>query len=493
MKWSHKLGVLSLVWNKWLALACLLVFAQQVVVGFSTGALIILMSHVTDHRPYITWLVAFAFGLIFPLIPGFLSVVSAMRGGFVALRRFVDIIPQKRAAAIKGGSGDADVTGMEAVLSGNSELTLMETTESIRHALAMTLNVVINVGVMAYYINNVILAGYAIGFAVAGWYGARRIREISMRAKAALASKIDMDNFLILGPENIMTGSERNRGVWFEGFKKRFDVRVQRGMAVAWLGQEVPVVSALLASAPVFAALGYLVETHSKDYEYLAVLASTLPRQLFLIQGVYGMVSVGAALTHNWSRLRELERRARVKSPDVAQKVPLVDYARLRLWTSTGVANSLSSLEDLEKITGGFGAGRFLLKGPNGAGKSTLLRRLRERFPDAHYWPAQSKLLFAVDGDRCGNTWGSTGERAAAVLAELVELPGSLFLLDEWDANMDSENVVYGDRLIDKLAHKVCVIEVRHRMRDVDAKGRGWQLYRRRTRYERTQRGDSAE
>lgn len=47
------------------------------------------------------------------------------------------------------------------------------------------------------------------------------------------------------------------------------------------------------------------------------------------------------------------------------------------------------------------------------------------------------------------------------VLTELSQSNVAIILLDEWDANLDSDNVKAMDSLLDKLAKEKLVIEIR--------------------------------
>ena len=58
----------------------------------------------------------------------------------------------------------------------------------------------------------------------------------------------------------------------------------------------------------------------------------------------------------------------------------------------------------------------------------------------------------------------STGESLKHLLSEILQqVDVDVLLLDEWDANLDKENQERLSTLIDELAIKKCVIEVRHR------------------------------
>ena len=133
--------------------------------------------------------------------------------------------------------------------------------------------------------------------------------------------------------------------------------------------------------------------------------------------------------------------------------------------------------------------GEFLVViGLSGSGKSTLLAALKaELHGKAYYWPTQDRLAFAfntgmaeienggADDDaealsaqedaeqKCGY---SSGERQLQVLREIVEQTSApVYLLDEWDANLDAGNRTAARALVEELARRARVIEVSHRDR----------------------------
>ena len=120
--------------------------------------------------------------------------------------------------------------------------------------------------------------------------------------------------------------------------------------------------------------------------------------------------------------------------------------------------HSISSYQELLDYT--TRSGRVTLRGENGAGKSTLLMLIKNSLTDrAFFLPTQNQLSFVSEANKY-----STGESLRNRLLEILErVDVDVLLLDEWDANLDKENQERLSLLIDVLAEKKCVIEVRHR------------------------------
>jgi ABC-type uncharacterized transport system ATPase component len=148
------------------------------------------------------------------------------------------------------------------------------------------------------------------------------------------------------------------------------------------------------------------------------------------------------------------------------------------------VCDSLSDALDLVKS---HQTGRILVRGGNGSGKSTLLAAMKTKLgAKAYYWPTADSLAFAFDKPRLSSqpeitdddedelneeyeepkSGFSSGERQLKSLQEISEHTSAVvYLLDEWDANLDAKNRSQAESLVEKIAAKALVIEISHRDR----------------------------
>ena len=124
------------------------------------------------------------------------------------------------------------------------------------------------------------------------------------------------------------------------------------------------------------------------------------------------------------------------------------------------LAGPASLLSHDELLSHANGPGRFTIRGENGAGKSTALLMIKKELANkAFFLPTHNHLSFVAETNKY-----STGESLKNRLIEILdEVEADVLLLDEWDANLDSDNKEKLSKLIDELAAKKCVIEVRHR------------------------------
>ena len=127
--------------------------------------------------------------------------------------------------------------------------------------------------------------------------------------------------------------------------------------------------------------------------------------------------------------------------------------------------------------------GRINVRGPNGAGKSTLLTSLKSAVKTrAYYWPTADRLAFAFSQGRTRSRPTRTAIRSSRATPRRPAIPpasGScgrcrrscshtdapIYLLDEWDANLDPNNRAAADALVEELARRARVVEISHRDR----------------------------
>jgi ABC-type multidrug transport system fused ATPase/permease subunit len=155
--------------------------------------------------------------------------------------------------------------------------------------------------------------------------------------------------------------------------------------------------------------------------------------------------------------------------------------------------HQVSSLEDALKLVYAKPNGRINVRGRNGAGKSTVLAALKAEIKNrAYYWPTTDRLAFkfaegvdpegveepeidpelleeageAAPPPKEKKVGFSSGERQLRSLQEITRYTdASVYLFDEWDANLDTNNRALADELVAKLSQRARVIEISHRDR----------------------------
>ena len=315
--------------------------------------------------------------------------------------------------------------------------------------------------------------------------------------------------------DNITSGNRYNYRVWHAGFKQRLRDALGAQIRAILAKEGVAAVGGIFALLVIFAYLAHVAANDVKDAALLIALAATLPRQIELSYSVHNLAAGWNDLLAIWTRMNgacnamhaqadaQFESRIKMQNLQLSYTPPGTAPEAATLLSMATFEAACTMLPQLQR-------GVVQVRGSNGAGKSTLLAALKQRFgSSAYYWPTSTKLAFefsaaevaakeeasdggpdeagdaAEDDDNDGATTAqstaqstapstaqsaekitgfSSGERQLQSLTEIVrQTSAQVYLLDEWDANLDASNRAVAQRLIDELAARSLVIEISHR------------------------------
>ncbi|MEI8180362.1 hypothetical protein, partial [Aestuariivirga sp.] len=191
----------------------------------------------------------------------------------------------------------------------------------------------------------------------------------------------------------------------------------------------------------------------------MVALAIVLPRLTEALLDISNLVGNAADYLALKGRADWLNQALAATPSDVAQRL---DFSRIRIvkkkddsWHTVSATTVDAALAAMAE------RGRYAVSGPNGSGKTSLMLLLKLHAREsAVYLPAQSILFPSI---RIGL---SAGQRKLRDLQRGLALRASatIFLLDEWDANLDPGNRQAISYLLDDLARTHAVIEVSHRV-----------------------------
>lgn len=296
--------------------------------------------------------------------------------------------------------------------------------------------------------------------------------------------------------DNIYSGNRYNFRLWHAGFKQRLRDALAAQIRAIMAREGLSTVSGIIALGMVF---GYIVVIAARDVSNVSLLiglAATLPRQIELSHDVHGLVTGWNDLLAVWTRIGGACNTMHPE-PD-AQFDDRIRFDRLTLTLQLqtgGLTLPCDTLMQASKLVKQHRSGRILVRGGNGSGKSTLLAALKTQLgAQAFYWPTNDSLTFAfakvarkaqqpdheldevdddaedADGDHGANkvvkNGFSSGERQLKSLQEIANnTRADVYLLDEWDANLDAHNRVQAESLVEKIAARALVVEISHRDR----------------------------
>ena len=286
--------------------------------------------------------------------------------------------------------------------------------------------------------------------------------------------------------DNIFSGNRYNFGLWHRDFRERLDGALRAQIRAILAREGWSAVSGIIALLIVLAATAWVAVQDAGNTALLIALAATLPRQIEMTLDMHQLTAGMTDLLAIWTRIKGVCEHMRPVPKDVGARI---EFGRLRL-KAGNVEHSCSNLADAMHAIAAMPTGLVSVRGGNGAGKSTLLVALKAAFHgQAYYWPAHDRLCFQfntglpmpivdhnpdeepeepedlnaeeMDQEKSGY---SSGERQLQVLREVVTATDRpIYLLDEWDANLDADNRTKARALVDQLAARALVVEISHR------------------------------
>ncbi len=281
--------------------------------------------------------------------------------------------------------------------------------------------------------------------------------------------------------DNVFSGNSYNLRLWLFGFKTRLREGLVAQIRAIVAREGMSAMSGIVSLAIVFAAITMVAMRNVGDTALLVGLATTLPRQIEMTYELHLLATGWNDFIAIWTRFGGVA--ANMSPPPDADFDERIKYDRLVLREGER-ANVVSSLGDALRVVLAHPTGRINVRGGNGTGKSSLLASLKTELKKrAYYWPTTDRLAFHftggvvpvdVEGDEedeqvveetMDQKLGfSSGERQLKSLQEIVEeTAAQVYLLDEWDANLDAANKAKADALVDELAARARVVEISHR------------------------------
>jgi ABC-type multidrug transport system fused ATPase/permease subunit len=282
--------------------------------------------------------------------------------------------------------------------------------------------------------------------------------------------------------DNVFAGNHYNLRLWIAGFKTRIRDCLRAQIAAIMAREGLSAAGGIIGLTVVFATMTYVATQYVGDTATLVALAATLPRQIEMTNNVHELASGWNDVIAVWTRIGDVVDNMHPAADPHFNKRIKFDRLLLR---SGDHAKVTHSVEEALHLVDAEPTGRINVRGGNGSGKSTLLAALKAEIKNrAYYWPTTERLAFdfAVraqldepeleeDGEvlqrvAVKRPGFSSGERQLKSLQEIVaHTDARIYLLDEWDANLDQANRSAADALVDQLARRARVVEISHRDR----------------------------
>jgi ABC-type bacteriocin/lantibiotic exporter with double-glycine peptidase domain len=282
--------------------------------------------------------------------------------------------------------------------------------------------------------------------------------------------------------DNVFAGNKYNLHLWFKGFKFRARECLKAAIRVIVAREGLSAAGAIIGLTIVFTTLAYIAFRDAGDTAILIGLAATLPRQIDMTNEVHQLAIEYNDVLASWTRVGGIADNMHPEPDPGFNRRIKFDKLVLR---EGGEVQIVGSVDDAMKLLLSSQSGRVNVRGGNGSGKSTLLAALKSEIKNrAYYWPTSDRLAFEFaqkepdPGEEAEpeeeepkpkpkgrkRKGFSSGERQLKSLEEIVRhTDAPIYLLDEWDANLDAKNRAAANALVEELASRARVIEISHR------------------------------
>jgi hypothetical protein len=417
-------------------------------------------------------------------VVGVVSWIFAERAGYRGFGKFMLRFARENRGKVKLLNEKPAREQVEPFLTGETFQCFFNVMYELEFALKLFLGLVFNAIVLGAEIDP------SLPFAYVGAFGALLLMQWILQkpiASAYLENQRRNNRVTAQGYtawDNVFSGNRYNLRLWLAGFKARVREGLIAQIRAIVAREGMSAMSGIVSLAIVFATITVVAVQNVGDTVLLVGLATTLPRQIEMTYELHLLASGWNDFIAIWTRFGGVAANM-LPEPD-ADFDKRIKFDRLVLREGEG-ANVVSSLGDAMRIALAHPTGRINVRGGNGTGKSSLLASLKtEMGKQAYYWPTTDRLAFNFAGgvvpvdveeddegepvvvaETMDKKLGfSSGERQLKSLEEIVNsTDAKIYLLDEWDANLDAANKAKADALVDALAARARVVEISHRDR----------------------------
>jgi hypothetical protein len=417
-------------------------------------------------------------------VVGVISWVFAERAGYRGFGKFMLRFARENRGKVKLLNEKPAREQVEPFLTGETFQCFFNVMYELEFALKLFLGLVFNAFVLGVEIDP------SLPFAYVGAFAALLLMQwvLQKPLAAAYLENQRMNNRITAQGytawDNIFSGNSYNLRLWLASFKTRLREGLTAQIRAIVAREGMSAMSGIISLAIVFATITVVAVQNSSDTAMLVALATTLPRQIEMTYELHLLATGWNDFIAVWTRFGGVAANM-LPQPD-ENFDERIKFDRLVLREGKD-ANVVSSLGDALRIALAQSTGRINVRGGNGAGKSSLLASLKtEMKKRAYYWPTSDRLAFKFTGgvvpvdveeddegepvvvaESMDKKLGfSSGERQLKSLEEIVNsTDAQVYLLDEWDANLDPANKAKADALVDTLAARARVIEISHRDR----------------------------
>ena len=459
--------ILGLLTNRW-AIGCLSILTfQQLFEASATLWLVKLMQSVTLGQNFFPYLFLYLASVALPYVPLCIAFILKITWKQEAQRSFINAFVSSNRNNIGEWSNKGIKEEKLSILTSEGPVVMHALIDYVWDLYTYVLSVFFNIMALSIVVEPLFAMAYGLSITIVVIVMKLKRRAQRQLTKKALTARIDLCQSLLAAWDNVLLGNDYNFKLWEEKTTQRLRRCLQRNIDLERFDQILAIAVAMITSIPTMLVVVHHVITYQDDPARLSAFIVILPLLFIIVGYTYQTLTLAFRWTMHKSKLMTIYKAIQASKDSHVTMEKKVKWPKIYVNHTTKslkepisitVPKSFHSHGDLLSLTSK--AGRLTMRGENGAGKSTALMLVKNALANrAFFLPTQNQLSFTSETNKY-----STGESLRNRLMEILEkVDVDVLLLDEWDANLDSENQERLSALIDELASKKCVIEVRHR------------------------------
>lgn len=487
------------------ALAMLLLIIAQEACGAATTWLVIEIARdITEEHVSADGFIAIVFTQTVSYLAGAVSWIYAERAGFMAFARYMRHFARHNRYQTALLAESSTREQIEPFLTSETFDICFDLVYNLQFYLRLFFQLLLNSLVLGIQIDTGLPLSFAAVFVVLmllQWH-LRKPLAAAFLTNQRLTNRMRARTYNAW--DNILTGNRYNFVRWYRDFHHRLNDALTAQIRAILAREGWSAVSGVIALVMVLSTTAWVAIQDAGNTLLLIALAATLPRQIEMTLDMHQLTAGLTDMIAVWSRIKGVcEHLYPASDPHFVERI---DFGNLFLKTDRQEYRCRTLADAMHHVLAQ-PIGLIALRGGNGSGKSTLLSALKCQFRGrAFYWPTHDRLCFdfnAVAPATAGadehrsdaeaenendpdpsdeeaedateisaaeeseqKKGYSSGERQLQVLREIVaNTDYPIYLLDEWDANLDPTNRATAVALVGQLAKRARVLEISHRDR----------------------------
>lgn len=439
---------------------CLLALViQQLIVASSTLWIVRLSRDIVSGADFSTNLFLYLGSLILPYLPAAAMSVFLITWEQNTLKKYIHLFISANTRHTNLWSDKHKREAFISTVNHEGSQTINQAVNYYYGLSSSGLNILLNILTIAFLVDYLFIISYSLSLFLS--FILIRIQNKSHKhlVQKAQNSRIELGKSILSFWDNVVLGNAYNLKFWEKDTDTRIDHAVKDNVSASAFRELISIGISLVTFLPSLIVVAYGMYRHATDALALAAFLVIMPRLFLILSYTYNLLYLvtqfGAMKTRVQTILHVVDTQ---ESNESSSYIPRIDWPSIQIQGNdliNGHQLSFDAMKDMLQKPG-----RLTVRGKNGSGKSSLLLEIKRHFKEeAFYLPNQNHLHFSF-----GEVTKSTGELLKEQLEEIhQQVESKIILLDEWDANLDGINQQRLSQLIDQIAHKKCVVEVRHR------------------------------